>query len=186
MAAGWPRRVMRILFPRATWSSSSERRVRASHTPMVVIGTSFVDWSIRPVWRSKRGGVPRSPDFSQQFRNRLAFAEDGNRPARTVAVLVVYVDAEAVVECRQQAVAVHAPPAGLLAARVGGADRLAHLQAAAGQEHAHRPRPMVPAGPAARILVGDPRRAAELAAEDEQHVPVQPALREVLDQGRHG
>src|SRR6516225_1512177 len=51
-AAGLPRRVMRTFFPLATWSSSSERCVRASQKPMVVTGifllTCLLDQSSRP------------------------------------------------------------------------------------------------------------------------------------------
>src|SRR5207253_2725568 len=74
----------------------------------------------------------------------------------------------------------------ILAARVRGADDLAHLEAAAGKENAHRPAPVV----AARALLAgapraDARRAAELAAEDEEDVAVEAALVKIVDERRH-
>ena len=54
---------------------------------------------------------------------------------------------------------------GILGPGVGGADGLAHLQAAAGQHHRQGARPVVAAG----VLV-DPRRPAELAPDQHQGV----------------
>src|SRR5262245_10416194 len=121
--------------------------------------------------RRSRAGESVERGGSHQFRDRVALLQDGDRPAGAVVEFVAGVDSEALVDRRQQAVAVHRPVARLLAARVGAADDLAHLQPAARQENAHRPRPVVAAGAAAWVLVGDARGAAELAAEDEQYVP---------------
>src|SRR5688500_8281904 len=73
----------------------------------------------------------------------------------------------------------------MLSFGVGGADGLAHLQAAAGKKDAHGLRPMVASRAAAEVLVADERRASELAAKDEQHLPVEAAKAKVFDQGRH-
>src|SRR5258708_1724841 len=93
----------------------------------------------------------------KQFRDGLAFLQDRDGPAGAVVIKVMRIDAEAMVDRGEQAVAVHGPLRRLLAARVGSADHLAHAQAAAGEQHAHGPWPMVAAGPAAGVLILDAR-----------------------------
>ena len=73
------------------------------------------------------------------------------------------------------------PVVRVFAAGAGGADRLAHLQAAAGDQRAHGRRPVV----AAAVVAVDLRRAAELAPHHRHHVVLHAAVVQVLDQVGH-
>src|SRR5262249_51489753 len=73
------------------------------------------------------------------------------------------------------------PGGGVFGTGIGGADHLAHAQAAAGEDDGHGARPVIAAGSGV-----DPRSAAKLAVAHYQDAPVQAAVVEVLDQGGDG
>ena len=124
--------------------------------------------------------------LTDQLRDWLAAGKDREGAAGAIAEHVIGIDAEAAVDRREQAVAVHRPLDWVFGPAAGGADCLAHPQAATGGEDAHCARPVVAARPAAGILIADERRAAELAAEEHEHVPVETAGVDVLDERGDG
>src|SRR5688500_18888376 len=86
-----------------------------------------------------------------QLPYHLPTRQNRDRAAAHVVEVVGGVDAEAGVDGGEQVVAVHRPLDGVFALGVSAADDLAHAEAAAGEEDAHGPRPVVAARAAGRI-----------------------------------
>ena len=91
---------------------------------------------------------------------------------------VLDVDAELVIERGEDILIMHGPILRFLAQAVGRTDDLAHAHAAAGQEGARRPGPVVSAGGFV-----DARGAAEFAPGDDADILVEPAGVQIFDQG---
>ncbi len=118
--------------------------------------------------------------LAQQFLDDLAPVQDGHGAAGVVGEAAVGVDAEDVVDGLQQVLGPHGALAGGFALAVGGADDLAHLEAAAGDECGHGAWPVV------STAVGDAWGAAELAPDEDEDAVGQSALVEIVDEGRDG
>ena len=88
------------------------------------------------------------------------------------------VDAELVVERREEFLEMDGAVGGVFAEAVSGTEDLASLQAAAEEHCAGDLRPMV----SAAVVIVDARRAAELAPDDDHHVVVQAASGQVFEQ----
>src|SRR6516164_5166538 len=96
--------------------------------------------------------------FSNQLLNRPAFAQNPQRPLSRVVEFVVVVDAEDMVHGREDIAGAGGAGGGVFGTGIGGADHLAHAQAAAGEDDGHGDRPVIAAGSGV-----DARSAAELA-----------------------
>jgi hypothetical protein len=83
------------------------------------------------------GKSPIACQQLQQFGNGLSRRQNRNRPPRSIVQVMIRIDAEAMIDRREQAIAVHRPNRRIFAACVRGADDLAHAQAAAGKKDAH-------------------------------------------------
>src|SRR5688500_715832 len=112
----------------------------------------------------KRREIVASRQVLSEARAMGSSALVARAPIHSAAQRAGVIDAEAAVDRREQAIAVHAPLDGLFGFAVCCANDLAHLEAAAGEEDAHRPRPVVATRAAAGVLVRNLRRPSEFAA----------------------
>src|SRR5205807_140925 len=115
---------------------------------------------------------------SDQLAHRVAVIDDVHRPAGAVGERPGRIDADGAIEGAEHLRHGVAPVARILAARRAGADGLAHLEPAAGDEGAHDGRPVVAPAVAAVDLGG----SAELTPHDGDNVLVHAAVVQVLDQ----
>jgi len=100
----------------------------------------------------------------EQFSNLLAARQDRDRPARRIKQGPRRVNAEPLIDRRQQAIAVERPLDRMLPASVCGADAWP-MRKPPPDRNTLIARASGRAGTSRRIRVVDPRRAAELAAE---------------------
>src|SRR5947208_160901 len=110
-----------------------------------------------------------------------AFGDDGNWSALRVDPMRREVDAKVLEDRRGEVLRTHGTVFDIVAARVGAADDLAVLQAAAGEDHAHAIEPVIAAG----VLRHD-RTATELAHDQDQRVVELASLVEISDKLRDG
>ena len=122
---------------------------------------------------------------SEEFGNGLSIGENRYRTAGMTEKRMLCIDTESTVDGRQQTIAVHDPLNRFFATSTGRADDLPHLQSAAGEKDAHRPRPMITPRAATGILMADQGSTAELTAKNEQHAFIEPAIVKVFNQRRN-
>ncbi len=122
--------------------------------------------------------------FSGEFRDWLSGRQNGNRSAGVVHQCVFRINAHGFINGRQQILITDGAVLRMLTLVIGGANNLAHRQSAAADQRTAGRSPVFPAGTS--FVHMDARCAAKLAHHHQQHIVLQTAIVQILNEGTHG